>query len=115
MQTQVIAASIMSKTIAAGSRRILLDAKWGLGALMTTMAQARQLALLMVSIRLLSQRKVIALLSDMYQPSGYAVGNAIEVAKAIAVLNDQGHEDILIWTLLVFQRRDELIRSSRIS
>jgi pyrimidine-nucleoside phosphorylase len=91
----LIASSIMCKKLAAGSQAILLDVKTGLGAFMETLEEARQLANLMVDIGQLAGREVVALLSDMNQPLGYAVGNSLEVIEAIETLRDNGPEDFL--------------------
>jgi pyrimidine-nucleoside phosphorylase len=91
----LIASSIMCKKLAAGAQAILLDVKTGLGAFMETLEEARQLAELMVDIGQLAGREVVALLSDMNQPLGFAVGNSLEVIEAIETLRDNGPEDFL--------------------
>ena len=91
----LIASSIMCKKLAAGAQAILLDVKTGLGAFMETLEDARQLANMMVDIGHLAGREVIALLSDMNQPLGNAVGNSLEVVEAVETLKDNGPEDFL--------------------
>jgi len=89
----LIASSIMCKKLAAGAQAILLDVKTGLGAFMKTLDEARVLANLMVDIGKLAGREVVALLSDMNQPLGFAVGNSLEVIEAIDALKGVGPAD----------------------
>jgi pyrimidine-nucleoside phosphorylase len=91
----LIASSIMSKKIAAGAQAILLDIKVGLGAFMENLDEARTLSDLMISIGNLAGRQVVTLLSDMNQPLGAAVGNALEVQEAIDTLHAGGPADFL--------------------
>jgi pyrimidine-nucleoside phosphorylase len=89
----LIASSIMCKKLAAGANAILLDVKTGLGAFMETLDEARVLANLMVDIGKLAGREVVALLSDMNQPLGFAVGNSLEVIEAVEALKGGGPHD----------------------
>lgn len=90
----LIAASIMSKKLAIGASHLLLDVKLGSGAFMKDLNGARQLARTMVDIGRLSGLHTVAAITSMEQPLGRAIGNALEMAEAIAIMRGEGPEDV---------------------
>ncbi|HVB73966.1 MAG TPA: thymidine phosphorylase [Ktedonobacteraceae bacterium] len=102
----LIAASIMSKKLAVGASHLLLDVKVGSGAFMKTLEQARALAETMVDIGRLAGLHTVAAITSMEQPLGRAVGNALEMAEAIAILRGEGPQDV---SDLCFHEASELL------
>ncbi|MFA9492866.1 pyrimidine-nucleoside phosphorylase [Streptococcus sp. E17BB] len=90
----LIASSVMSKKIAAGSDAILLDVTVGDGAFMKTIEDAKQLSRTMVDLGKAVNRQTIAVITDMSQPLGRAIGNRLEVLEALDIMQGQGREDI---------------------
>ncbi len=89
----LIASSIMGKKLAADDDCIVLDVKTGSGSFMKTVKESKELASLMVNIGKKAGKKMLALITDMDIPLGYAIGNSLEVKEAIATLNGNGPED----------------------
>ena len=90
----LIASSVMSKKIAAGADAILLDVTVGEGAFMKTVDEARQLAQTMVNLGKAVGRKTVAVITDMSQPLGRAIGNRLEIIEALEILKGKGRQDI---------------------
>lgn len=107
----LIAGSIMSKKLASGAKTILLDVKVGDGAFMKDIDSARELAKTMVKIGTMFERNVIAMLTDMDEPLGEAVGNSIEVIEAIETLKGRGPKK---FTKLCYEICSEILVSSNV-
>ena len=118
-QMSLIASSIMSKKLASGADAIVLDVKTGDGAFMKTLEDSKALAEAMVSIGKLAGKKMAAIISDMDQPLGNAIGNILEVKEAIDTLHGNGPKDLeeLVLTLgsymVVAAEKAETIEEAR--
>lgn len=117
----LITASIMSKKLAEGIDTLVLDVKWGKGAFMKSIEDARELAHAMVDVGSQMGKNVRALITDMNQPLGRAAGNALEVQECLDVLNGGGPDDLreltveLVFQMLqlsnVWKNRDEIFQT----
>ena len=109
----LITASIMSKKLAEGLDALVLDVKFGSGAFMKSLEDARALAQSMVDVGTRLGVKTTALLTDMNQPLGWTVGNAVEVDESLDVLRGEGPDDVRELTLEVSGRCARLRRTIR--
>jgi pyrimidine-nucleoside phosphorylase len=109
----LISSSIMSKKIASGAKTILLDVKFGSGAFMKTLEDAKRLAQAMVKIGQTLGRDTRAMLTDMDQPLGFAIGNRLEVIEAANTLQHKGPSDLL--TLSVKATAMMLVQAKKVT
>ena len=90
----LIASSVMSKKLASGADKIVIDVKVGRGALMKTLEEAREFARMMVKIGMRFQKETVCILTNMDEPLGMNVGNALEIKEALEVLHNKGPKDL---------------------
>ena len=114
----LIASSIMSKKLAAGTRSIVLDVKCGNGAFMRTPEDAKTLAKAMVGIGTANGRRTAAVISNMNRPLGHAIGNALEICEAMDVLRGHGPEDLTevcltLASLMISLSCDQTVEAAR--
>ncbi|MGT2649056.1 pyrimidine-nucleoside phosphorylase [Streptococcus troglodytae] len=109
----LIASSIMSKKIAAGADRILLDVTVGDGAFMKTLKEAEDLSQTMVNLGKEVDRQTIAVITDMSQPLGQAIGNRLEVLEALQIMQGKGRQDIIDFICQLAQLLLELAGQKR--
>lgn len=111
----LIVGSILSKKLAAGIRNLVLDVKWGSGAFMKTQADAEQLATALTRVGSGAGMQIRTRITDMNQPLGHAVGNALEVAESIRCLKGEGPEDLsdLVCTLIDHPEASAVLASGK--
>ena len=96
----LISSSIMSKKLASGTDGLVLDVKTGSGAFMKSFEDAKKLAETMIGIGKAMNKRMAALITNMNQPLGYAIGNSVEIEESIDILRDKGPEDVRELTLI---------------
>jgi len=100
----LITASILSKKVAEGIEALVLDVKWGSGAFMKTLEDARSLAKSLVNVGNQMRVKTTAVITDMNQPLGRMIGNAVEVDESVEILDGKGPDDVIALTMELASR-----------